>query len=115
LGGPFGAAAGLIRIKPAGRQHFTLHLMGPLDALWHLLNFFGPAIGVGLIAAGLCKLLWWRSLRPIAFRKLALWAMAAGALALIGGLVLFGRDGKMATYGLLALATALALWWQLRT
>ena len=45
--------------------------MGPIDALWHVLNFFGPAIGVGLIASALCKLLWWRSLRAVAFRRLA--------------------------------------------
>lgn len=86
--------------------------MGPLDALLHLVNFFGPAIGVGLIAAGLCKLLWWKALRPVGFVRLALWAMAAGVIALIGGLVLFGRDGKMATYFLLMAAAALALWWR---
>ena len=31
--------------------------MGPLDATWHLLNFFAPALGTGLIAADLAKLL----------------------------------------------------------
>ena len=86
--------------------------MGPLDALWHLINFFGPAIGVGLIAAGLCKLCWRKALRPVGFVRLALWAMAAGVMALIGGLVLFGRDGKMATYFLLMAAISLALWWR---
>jgi len=30
----------------------------------------------------------------------------------VGGLVVFGRDGRMATYGLLVAATALALWWR---
>lgn len=86
--------------------------MGPLDALWHFANFFGPAIGVGLIATGLCKLLWWRALRPVGFGALAKWAMAAGALASLAGLVFFGRDGRMATYGLLVAAAALALWWR---
>ncbi|WP_374567811.1 hypothetical protein [Ideonella sp.] len=86
--------------------------MGPLDALWHIANFFGPAIGVGLIASALCKLIWWKDLRAIAFSGLALWAMAAGAVALVGGLVIFGRDGRMATYGLLMATTALALWWR---
>ena len=32
--------------------------MGPLDALWHLLNFFAPALGVGLITAVLARLVW---------------------------------------------------------
>ena len=86
--------------------------MGPLDALWHLLNFFGPAIGVGGVAAALCKLVWRRGLRSVGYRRLALWAVAAGALALVAGLALFGRDGRMATYGMLIVATALALWWQ---
>lgn len=86
--------------------------MGPLDALWHIANFFGPAIGVGLIAAALCKLFWWKALRPVGFLRLASWAVAAGALALIGGLVFFGRDGRMATYFMLMAAAALALWWR---
>ena len=86
--------------------------MGPPDALWHLINFFGPAVGVGLISAGLCKLVWWRALRTVAYRRLALWAVAAGALALVAGLALFGRDGRMATYGMLVAACALALWWR---
>ncbi|MEK8031961.1 hypothetical protein AACH06_14125 [Ideonella sp. DXS29W] len=86
--------------------------MGLLNAFWHLANFFGPAIGVGLIAAGLCKLVWWKSMRSVGFMSLAAWAMAAGAVALIGGIVLFERDGKMATYFLLTAMTALALWWR---
>lgn len=86
--------------------------MGPLDALWHLLNFFGPAIGVGLIAAVLCKLVWRRGLQAVSVRDLAVWAMGAGALASIAGLVIFGRDGKMLTYAMLVAGTALALWWR---
>lgn len=86
--------------------------MGPLDALWHLLNFFGPAIGVGLIAAVLCKLVWRRGLKAVSVRDLAVWAMGAGALASLAGLVIFGRDGKMLTYAMLVAGTALALWWR---
>jgi hypothetical protein len=86
--------------------------MGPLDALWHIANFFGPALGVGLIASGMCKLVWRRGLRGVSFARLALWAIGAGALAMIVSLALFGHDGRMAGYGLLMLATAVALWWQ---
>ncbi len=86
--------------------------MGPLDALWHLLNFAYPAAGVGMIAAALAKLLWRRELGAVPWRRLARDAVVASLAVLVGGLVLFGRDGRMATYGTLVLATALALWWR---
>ena len=84
--------------------------MGPLDALWHLLNFFAPAVGVALIAASLSKALWRRELAGVTWLRLTLWGGLAGATALVGGLVAFGRDGKMATYAVLVAATAVALW-----
>ncbi len=86
--------------------------MGPLDALWHLLNFFGPALGVGLLATGLVKLLWYRELKSVSFQTLALWSVAVGAMVSIAGLVVFGRDGRMATYGALVLAVAVTLGWR---
>ena len=43
--------------------------------------------------------------------RLASWASGAGLAALVAGLLLFGRDGRMATYLLLVLASAAALWW----
>jgi hypothetical protein len=85
--------------------------MGPVDALWHLLNFIGPALGVALIATACAKLSWRRELAAVSWRRMALWATGAGVLSLVAGLVVFGRDGKMATYGALVVATALALWW----
>ncbi len=85
--------------------------MGPIDALWHLLNFFAPAVGVGVLGAALAKLLWRRELRNVSVRKLAVWAFVAGAVASLAGLAIFGRDGRMATYALLIVASALALWW----
>lgn len=85
--------------------------MGPWDALIHLANFFMPAVGVGVMAALLCKLLWHAELKGVRLRRLATWAIAAGAAVLVAGVVVFGRDGKMATYGAMVLAAALALWW----
>ncbi len=84
--------------------------MGPLDALWHALNFFAPALGVAALGAGAAKLLWRRDLAAVSWHRLALWAALAGMTALIAGLVVFGRDGKMATYGTLVAASAAALW-----
>jgi hypothetical protein len=85
--------------------------MGPLDALWHLFNFFAPALAVAVIASALAKLSWRHELAPVPWRRLVGWAAAAGGLALAGGLVVFGRDGKMATYATLVGSSALALWW----
>jgi hypothetical protein len=85
--------------------------MRPLDAFWHLLNFFMPALAVGMLAAGGAKLLWRRELTHISWRRLAAWPSAAGAVMLLGGLAAFGRDGRMATYAAMLLAAALALWW----
>ena len=85
--------------------------MGLLDGLWHLFNFVAPALAVALLAASLAKLSWRRELAAVPWHRLALCAAGAGVLALLVGLMVFGRDGKMATYGALVLATGLALWW----
>jgi hypothetical protein len=85
--------------------------MGPIDGLWHVLNFFAPAVFVGTGAAAAAKLLWRRELAAAGWRRLAAWASAAAALALVGGLVVGERDGRMGTYAAMVLATALALWW----
>lgn len=86
--------------------------MGPIDALWHLLNFVAPALAVGALAAGLAKLLWRRELAGAPWTRLAAWAAAAGVIALVAALLLFGRDGTVAGYALLVAACALALWWR---
>ena len=85
--------------------------MDPIDAFWHIMNFFAPAVVVGLLAPMLVKLLWRRSLKGVSWARLSRWAIAGSALMLIAGLVFFGRDGKMATYGAMVLGCALSLWW----
>lgn len=85
--------------------------MNILDGLWHLLNFFAPALGVGLLASALAKLLWRRPLRAVRWSRLARWCSGACALTLVAGLLVFGRDGKMATYGAMCVASAFSLWW----
>ena len=86
--------------------------MGPLDALWHVANLFLPALLLGALAAALSKLLWRRELGAIAWRRLALPACAASAAVVLAGLLVFGRDGRMATYALMVTACALTLWWR---
>lgn len=85
--------------------------MDLLDAVWHLLNLVAPGIGLGLIASGLAKLLWRRELAGVRWQRLAGWAAGASTLALLAGLVITGRDGRMGTYGAMVLASTAALWW----
>jgi hypothetical protein len=85
--------------------------VGPIDALWHLLNFFAPAFGVGLLTALTAKLLWRRSLKGVSLKRLGTWAITSSALALLAGLIVFGSDGKMLTYGAMVLVCALSVSW----
>lgn len=86
--------------------------MSPLAAFWHIVNLLLPALMLGGIAAGLAKLLWRRELAGVRWHRLALVAAASAALVLLLGLLVFGRDGRMATYAGMVLATAAALWWR---
>ena len=85
--------------------------MSPIDALWHLLGLFLPALATGALAAGAAKGLWRGDLRGSPWSRLALWSAGAGSLALLGGLVVFGRDGRMLSYAAMLVAAAQALWW----
>jgi hypothetical protein len=86
--------------------------MGPLDAFLHVSNLLAPAIGLGLLAAALSKLVWRRELAGVPWRHLAGPACAASAAMVLLGLMVLGRDGKTATYGAMVLACAITLWWQ---
>jgi hypothetical protein len=85
--------------------------MGPIDALWHILALFSPALATGLIAASAAKCLWRRELAHISWVSLVAWPSAAGSGVMLGGLVVLGRDGRMSTYALMVGVAALALWW----
>ena len=85
--------------------------MGPLDVLMHLGNLFLPAMALAALAAALAKLLWRRELASVSFKRLALPAAIACAAVTLAGLVVFGRDGRTATYAGMVLACAFTLWW----
>ena len=85
--------------------------MNPVDAFWHFANFFAPAVVTGFLAAAGTKLLWRRELAGVGLARLGAWASGAMAAVLLGGLVVFGHDGKMATYTTMVVACAAALWW----
>ena len=86
--------------------------MGPLDALWHLANLFAVPLFMAAIAAAFVKLIWRRELSTVAYTSLAGWATVGNAGVVLAGLALLGRDGRMATYGAMVLASALMLWWR---
>lgn len=85
--------------------------MDVVQALWHLAGFFAQAVVAGAIAAGLAKLVWRRRLAAVPWWRLALAAAGAMAAVAILGLVAFAQDGRMATYGAMVVAAAVALWW----
>ena len=84
--------------------------MGFLAALNHFLNFVAPAAAVALVLVLAGRIGGQKS----AFRPVW-WAQAAinfvvGCAVLLGGLVLTGSDGKMATYAALVVAVASSQW-----
>ena len=85
--------------------------MGPLDGLWHLLNFFAPAWGVSALALVMAAGVWRRAMKGQAWLRLWVRTALVGSGVLVLGLVVFERDGRMLTYAALVVATALSLWW----
>ena len=75
------------------------------------MNFCAPAIGIGGFSALLARLVWRGELRQRSLIALWAWASGAAALASIAGLIVFERDGRMATYAAMVIACAAALWW----
>ena len=88
--------------------------MGPWNLLIHLANFVLPALALGLVLAFLAPVLTGNRASALTLLAQAAINSVAGVLVLVAGLVLFGNDGKMATYGALVLATGTAQWWGLR-
>ena len=83
--------------------------MAPLDFLIHLLNFAMPAIVVGTLVALTAP--WLLKKPPVRSRwKQAAVNAGAGALTLIAGLLVFGNDGKMATYAAMVAMVATSQW-----
>lgn len=88
--------------------------MSPLDLLNHLINFTLPAVAMGVMMPLFSRLLW----RKVPVKRSLKTQMATTTLAclavLITGLVVFGNDGKMATYAGVVLAAGLCQWWYQR-
>ncbi len=93
--------------------------MTALNLTNQLLNFMAPAAFVALMVVLFARLFsrFLRSKRPAALSIIAQLAIVfiASVLLLLAGLVIFGRDGKMASYALLALGAATCQWMLLRS
>jgi hypothetical protein len=82
-----------------------------IGALWHLLNFGAPAVVIGLFASLIAKLLWRRDMAGASIFRLWGWSAGLALAAALACLVVFGRDGKIAGYTAMVLASAGGLWW----
>ena len=95
--------------KSASNDRMTAYLLAD-----HLLNFMAPAAFVALGLVLLSRLFagFFRSKRPVVR---GVWAQIAiifivNLLLLGAGLVIFGNDGKMASYAALVLGSGLCQW-----
>ncbi|MGQ2921241.1 MAG: hypothetical protein ACT6RR_02940 [Hydrogenophaga sp.] len=84
--------------------------MTPLAFLAHLAGFIAPAVFVALVLWIVPRLT--RAGRSASGAGLeAFLLVVAGVVVLLAGLLVFGRDGKMATYAALVLVQGTLGWW----
>jgi hypothetical protein len=92
--------------------------MTAFNLINQLLNFMAPAAGVALLLVLPVRLFsgFFRARRPPAhsWQVQAAIVFIAGVACLLAGLMLFGRDGKVASYALLAVGAATCQWLLLR-
>ena len=83
-------------------------------SLGHLFGLFLPAVGMAAILMLLPRL-WPKAAKGRwSLKAEALALMGSGALVLLTGLVVFGRDGKMLTYAALVMVLGTLAWWNRR-
>ena len=79
----------------------------------HLVNLFGPAAAMAMLLTFFSRVggLFFRSKRRLAHSFVASIAtiFIVNSVVLAAGLVLFGRDGKMATYAAMVVSAAVTL------
>ena len=84
-----------------------MRFFGLLD---HLLNFVAPALFVGVLVAAIAPLLMKKARPHHSWLTQSAINSGAGLLVLLAGLLVFGRDGKMATYAAMVLVCASSQW-----
>ncbi len=88
--------------------------MGFLDIVNHLLNFVAPAAFVAFWMVLVVRLIWKKRQIPDAFIKQFAIIFVVNLGVLVIGLCYFERDGKMATYLAMVLASAAVQWVRIR-
>jgi len=84
--------------------------MGLLGFLNHLLNFMLPAAVVGLLVAAVAPWFVKKAGPHHSWLRQGAINFVACLAALLGGLVVFGHDGKMATYAVMVMACGTSQW-----
>jgi len=84
--------------------------MGPADLLLHAMGLLAPAVFLALLLPSASRVLLRRTAPAFPWWVQCVLLLAVGAAVLAGGLWWFGRDGKMATYFTLVMATASVHW-----
>jgi hypothetical protein len=86
--------------------------MGPWEYLIHTFGFMAPAWGVAVFGVLLARLTarWWLPVASWSLLKQMVVSGVVGSAVLAGGLVLWGLDGKMATYSALVVACGTTQW-----
>ncbi len=84
--------------------------MNLISQLGHLLNFIAPAIAIGLLVAALAPTLMKKARPNHSWLTQSAINTVACALVLLGGLAVFGHDGKMETYAAMVLVCASSQW-----
>ena len=80
----------------------------------HLLNFLAPAIFLALLLGLVARVVWRKALPLLPWGEQMALNAVLGAVVLGVGLVLEGRDGRMATYAALVVAMATCQWVMVR-
>ena len=84
-----------------------MSLFGLLD---HLLNFIAPALVVGLLVAAMAPVLMKKSRPHHSWLIQSAINSGANVLVLLAGMLIFGHDGKMATYAAMVITCASSQW-----
>lgn len=83
-----------------------------IDAFWHFANWFASGLGVGVMMALLCKIVWRNELRNVGWWPVMRAAVLMGWVGTFAGLLVSGgRDGRMAVHALTVVGVVVGVWW----